>query len=83
LSKKTTNNRQAARSFFHYIAFPEREMLDDIVKIHYPDFEKKLLDQVLTLFYSLREFQRKDAAVLGSLLKNEQDYVWVVEYFEV
>ena len=43
------------RCFFHYIAFPERETLVEIVNVHYPKLEKKLLDQALTLFYSLRE----------------------------
>jgi len=43
------------RCFFHYIAFPERETLAEIVKVHYPDLEKNLFDQALTLFYSLRE----------------------------
>ena len=43
------------RCFFHYITFPERETLVEIVKVHYPNLEKKLLDQALTLFYSLRE----------------------------
>ncbi len=42
------------RCFFHYIAFPERETLEQIVLVHYPRLEKKLLDQALTLFYALR-----------------------------
>ncbi len=42
------------RCFFHYIAFPERETLEQIVLVHYPKLEKKLLDQALTLFYAMR-----------------------------
>jgi len=45
------------RCFFHYIAFPERETLEEIVLVHYPNLEKKLLDQALTLFYVLREVE--------------------------
>jgi MoxR-like ATPase len=45
------------RCFFHYIAFPERETLEEIVLVHYPNLEKKLLDQALTLFYALREVE--------------------------
>lgn len=45
------------RCFFHYIAFPERETLEKIVLVHYPNLEKKLLDQALTLFYVLREVE--------------------------
>lgn len=43
------------RCFFHYIAFPDRETLEEIVRVHYPDLERKLMDNALTLFYSVRE----------------------------
>lgn len=43
------------RCFFHYIAFPDRKTLEKIVKVHYPDLERKLMDNSLTLFYSVRE----------------------------
>lgn len=43
------------RCFFHYIAFPDRKTLEKIVKVHYPDLERKLMDNALTLFYSVRE----------------------------
>ena len=45
------------RCFFHYIAFPDRETLEEIVLVHYPKLEKKLLDQALTLFYAMREVE--------------------------
>ncbi len=43
------------RCFFHYIAFPDRGTLEKIVRVHYPDLERKLMDSALTLFYSVRE----------------------------
>ena len=43
------------RCFFHYIAFPDRKTLEKIVKVHYPDLGRKLMDNALTLFYSVRE----------------------------
>lgn len=43
------------RCFFHYIAFPDRKTLEEIVRVHYPDLGRKLLDSALTLFYSVRE----------------------------
>ena len=43
------------RCFFHYIAFPDRETLEEIVRVHYPDLGRKLMDNALTLFYSVRE----------------------------
>ncbi len=45
------------RCFFHYIAFPDRETLREIVKVHYPDLENKLMDDALSLFYSIREIE--------------------------
>ncbi len=43
------------RCVFHYIAFPERQLMADIVKVHFPDLEASMLAQVLARFYSLRE----------------------------
>ncbi len=42
------------RCIFHYIAFPDAEMMTEIVKVHYPDLEKRLLDEALEAFYWLR-----------------------------
>ncbi|MBK04927.1 MAG: ATP-binding protein [Deltaproteobacteria bacterium] len=43
------------RCVFHYISFPEQELMKDIVAVHHPDIEKKLLSQCLTRFYWLRD----------------------------
>ena len=43
------------RCVFHYIAFPDRELMSDIVGVHHPDLEEELLRQVLIAFYWLRE----------------------------
>ena len=43
------------RCVFHYIAFPDEELMADIVKVHHPDLEEELLRQVLIAFYWLRE----------------------------
>ena len=45
------------RCFFHYIAFPDRKTLEKIVEVHYPDLERKLMDNALALFYSVREIE--------------------------
>jgi len=45
------------RCFFHYITFPETETLKAIVEVHHPGLEKKLLDNALAIFYSLREIE--------------------------
>ena len=44
------------RCIFHYISFPEADLMTDIIKVHYPDIEKKLTKEVLKKFYWLRQF---------------------------
>jgi MoxR-like ATPase len=43
------------RCIFHYIQFPAKQLMEDIIRVHYPDIEKKLLSQCLVKFYWLRE----------------------------
>ncbi len=43
------------RCVFHYITFPDKEQMAEIVKIHHPDVEEQLLQQVLLRFYWLRD----------------------------
>jgi MoxR-like ATPase len=43
------------RCVFHYIAFPDEDLMRDIVRVHHPDLEDELLRQVLIAFYWLRE----------------------------
>ena len=43
------------RCVFHYIAFPEQELMADIVRVHHPDVEEELMRQVLIAFYWLRD----------------------------
>ncbi len=45
------------RCVFHYINFPDEKLMTDIVRVHYPDMNKKLLAQCLNKFYWLREVQ--------------------------
>ncbi|MFM7735371.1 MAG: AAA family ATPase [Alphaproteobacteria bacterium] len=43
------------RCIFHFIEFPGREMMKQIVDVHHKNLDAKLLDQVLIKFYWLRE----------------------------
>ena len=43
------------RCFFHYIRFPDAEILEKIVEVHYPGIKKTLLRNALTQFYGIRE----------------------------
>ena len=43
------------RCVFHFIDFPQPELMRNIVHVHHPHLDAKLLDQVLIKFYWLRE----------------------------
>lgn len=43
------------RCFFHYITFPDKETLQSIVDVHYPDLEDSLILNAMEVFYELRE----------------------------
>ena len=42
------------RCIFHYISFPDANMMNRIIHAHYPDLEEKLVEQVLHAFYRIR-----------------------------
>src|ERR1700743_2155497 len=43
------------RCFFHYIKFPERETMQKIVDVHYPNIKQKLVAEALNVFYQIRD----------------------------
>ncbi len=43
------------RCFFHYIRFPEKDEMQAIVDVHFPNIKQKLLDEALAIFFDLRE----------------------------
>ena len=43
------------RCVFHYIEFPDQELMAEIVKVHFPDLDGKLLTQALEAFYRIRQ----------------------------
>jgi MoxR-like ATPase len=43
------------RCFFHYIRFPERETMEQIVDVHHPGLKKALLKEAMEVFFGLRE----------------------------
>ncbi len=43
------------RCFFHYIQFPEMETLKKIIKVHFPDIKKSLLDSAIKKFFQIRD----------------------------
>ena len=42
------------RCIFHYIQFPDQELMEEIVKVHFDNLDETLLQQVLDTFYWIR-----------------------------
>jgi MoxR-like ATPase len=50
------------RCIFHYIEFPTPELMEEIVRVHFPDIKDNLLAESLKAFYALRkvdDFRKK------------------------
>ena len=45
------------RCFFHYIRFPDKDTMQQIIDVHYPGIKKELVKQALELFFDIREVQ--------------------------
>ena len=43
------------RCVFHYIEFPDKELMAEIVRVHFPNLEENLLTQALEAFYRIRQ----------------------------
>ncbi|MDF7821557.1 MoxR family ATPase [Runella sp. MFBS21] len=43
------------RCFFHFIRFPDRTTMQQIVEVHYPELDKELLERALKAFFAVRE----------------------------
>ena len=43
------------RCFFHYIKFPDRDTMQKIIDVHFPNLKKQLLSEALNAFYKIRD----------------------------
>lgn len=43
------------RCFFHYIKFPDTDTMRAIVDVHFPDIQKRLVNDAMAVFYELRD----------------------------
>ncbi|WJY18278.1 MoxR family ATPase [Alteriqipengyuania flavescens] len=43
------------RCFFHYIKFPDRETMQEIIGVHFPDIQKTLVKKAMDIFYEVRD----------------------------
>jgi MoxR-like ATPase len=42
------------RCFFHYIQFPDKQTMAEIVRVHYPDIQRQLVTEAMELFFQVR-----------------------------
>jgi MoxR-like ATPase len=54
-SEKELPDAFLRRCVFHYIEFPGPELMEKIVRVHFPDLGQKLLLEAMTAFYELRD----------------------------
>jgi MoxR-like ATPase len=46
------------RCVFHFIQFPDEQLMRQIVAVHHPKLDEALVDQAIEIFYELRNFAR-------------------------
>ena len=56
-AKKDLSDPFLGRCNFHHIAFPDDDMMRQIIRVHFPDLDKSLMDTCVEAFYKLREIQ--------------------------
>jgi len=56
-AKKDLSDPFLGRCNFHHIAFPDPDMMGRIVKVHFPDISRDLLDNAISTFYRLRDYK--------------------------
>ena len=54
-AKKDLSDPFLGRCNFHHIAFPDHEMMNKIIDVHFPDIDAVLMKNAITLFYKLRQ----------------------------
>ena len=79
------------RCVFHYINFPDKELMRDIVHVHFPNIKEKILESCIQQFYLLRmvkQLRKKPSTSelidwIGVLLKaglTEEDIVQKIPF---
>jgi MoxR-like ATPase len=56
-AKKDLSDPFLGRCNFHHIAFPDQEMMRKIVRVHFPNIDRELLESAVATFYRLREIR--------------------------
>ena len=45
------------RCIFHYIEFPGKELMEEIIRVHFPEVEEHLLAEAMDVFYQIRDIR--------------------------
>jgi MoxR-like ATPase len=56
-AKKDLSDPFLGRCVFHHIAFPDQEMMNEIVHAHFPELNKKISEGCVETFYRLRNIR--------------------------
>lgn len=67
-AKRELSDPFLRRCFCHHITFPDKEQMEKIVRLHYPDIDEKLLKPALEIFYELREEDLEKPPATAELL---------------
>jgi MoxR-like ATPase len=55
-AKKDLSDPFLGRCNFHHIAFPEPDMMEKIIRVHFQEIKRDLLENAISTFYRLRDF---------------------------
>jgi len=67
-AKRELSDPFLRRCFCHHIAFPSKEEMDQIVRLHYPEIPRELMEVGLEIFYELRSRGFEKPPATGELL---------------
>ena len=56
-AKKDLSDPFLGRCNFHHLAFPDLDMMNKIIKVHFPDISRDLLEHSMKSFYRMRDFK--------------------------
>jgi MoxR-like ATPase len=57
-AEKELSDAFLRRCVFHFIDFPEKDLMTRIVEVHHPKLEASLVEQAMDAFYKIRNMQR-------------------------
>ena len=54
-AKKDLSDPFLGRCNFHHIAFPDADMMRQIIEVHFPDLDSELMEKAISAFYQMRK----------------------------